>query len=637
MFIHHLMTELLGTLIELLKKDERFMSSDGEMLKNVVYEAAYKNDTKLLKILYDNDSMRHKFFTKIEDEIEVFNTIEFGWVISNKQFLPDSYTRFVNKIGLTDNNGNFISKKDDVVLAFPHKDCILEGGQTKEDQKKDEIFYNEVLAPDEINTLLAPKVFTNAVRYSKGKKEKVVSIEDKDNIMIKGNNLLVLHSLVKRYKGKVKCIYIDPPYNPTSKANTFQYNNNFNRSTWLTFMKNRLEISKKLLQPTGVLIVAIDKNEQPRLQILIEEIFSDYDVDCITIVHNPRGTIGTNFSYTHEFAIFVTPKKIKTIQDCILDETEVDWSPLRNWGGESLRTDAKNCFYPIIIKNEKIVGYGDPIFDLNIHPEQTEQKGDEYYVYPIDTKGVERKWRYARQTVESITKDLRVKKTKTGFDIELGKRYEMQKTVWVDPKYDASTNGTQLLKRINPDSTFSYPKSLYTVIDCIDAVVRNDPLALVLDFFAGSGTTGHAVTEINDRDNGHRKFILVEQMEYIKTETAPRVQGILKDDESFIYCELSEINQHFVDEVQSSIDDSRLDELYCEITNSPFISTKIKPKDVQSDINDFSALSTENKKRILMKLLDLNMLYVNKSDIDDETYRISEEDKVFNRSFYGDN
>lgn len=537
------MANFYETVLTVLKSDERFVAEDGTFLRNAVYEAAMKMDEGLIRLLLSNEETGARFFADI-DGVKVFDKMGFAWVINNRQFLPDSYTRFKNKIGLTDENGDLISTSGKVELVFPYKDCVLEGGQTKEDQKRSEVFYNEMLAPDEVDRLLYPKVFTGARRYSvEGecnlageiipetvslKEEGITKFADTDNLIIKGNNLLVISSLLKRYEGRVKCVYIDPPYNPTSNANTFAYNNTFNRSTWLVFMKTRLQIAKRFLTSDGVLIVAIDKNEQPRLQILIEEIFPEYDTDCITVVHNPRGTIGTNFSYTHEYAIFVTPKGKKTICSRTLSEYEIEWSPLRNWGGESLRTDAKNCFYPIIVKDEKIVGFGN-VSEDNFHPSaQTEQHGDEYYIYPIDTKGVERKWRYARQTVESIYDLLRVKKTKTGYDIELGKNFGTYKTVWTDSKFDASVNGTQLLKDLVPDTVFSYPKSLYTVVECIGSVVKEDKDALILDFFGGSGTTGHAVMEINKQDGGHRHFILVEQMDYIETDTLVRNLIFLK-------------------------------------------------------------------------------------------------------------
>ena len=629
------MERLNDILVNLLKTDSRYFTDEGELLKNAVYEDAMKMDSSLIKLLLSDGTCKARFFTEV-DGVLVFDKIGFGWVINNRQFLPDSYTRFKNKIGLTDSNGDFISSSNDVVLSFPYKDCILEGGQSKEDQKREEIFYNETLAPEEVDRLLYPKVFTGAKRYTKDGVEENITFDENDNLIIKGNNLLAISSLLKRYEGKIKCIYIDPPYNPTSNANTFAYNNSFNRSTWLVFMKNRLEVAKKLLTRDGVLIVAIDKNEQPRLQILIEEIFPEYDTDCITVVHNPRGTIGTNFSYTHEFAIFVTPKGIKSIGNRKLLPEEIDWSPLRNWGSESLRTDAKNCFYPIIVQNEKIIGFGDVSHD-SFHPtSQTESVEDKYYVYPIDSKGIERKWRYARQTVESIVHLLKVKKTKTGFDIEIGKDFGTYKTVWTDSKYDANVNGTQLLKSIIPDTTFSYPKSIHTVIDCIYSVVHSDKNAIVLDFFGGSGTTGHAVMEIN-KDGGKRRFILVEQMDYVESNTLMRNVKIMQNitpNGSIVYCELAKLNQTFVEAIQSAENDEQLASVWTEMRESGFISSYVKPSDINADTEDFNALSFEDKKRLFLAILDKNMLYVNYCDIDDESYAIADEYKAFTHSFY---
>lgn len=630
------MANFFDTVIGVLKQDERFFSAEGELLRNAVYESAMKMDSTLLKLLYNNEVTRECFFTDVEG-ISVFDKVGFGWVINNRQFLPDSYTRYKNKIGLVNGNGDYISTSNDVELVFPYKDCVLEGGQTKEDQKRSEIFYNETLAPDEVDRLLYPKVFTNAKRYTADGVEKIDALEDTDNLIIKGNNLLAISSLLKRYEKKVKCVYIDPPYNPTSNANTFCYNNTFNRSTWLVFMKTRLKLAKRFLSNDGVLIVAIDKNEQPRLQLLIEEIYPEYDVDCITVIHNPRGTIGTNFSYTHEFAIFVTPKGKKSICNRILAEDEVDWSPLRNWGSESERTDAKNCFYPIIVENGKIVGFGDVSPD-DYHPQQTVFENGKYYVYPIDVKGVERKWRYARQTVESIWKMLRVKETKTGYDIELGKTFGVYKTVWTDSRYDASVNGTQLLKSILPNTTFTYPKSIYNVLDCVNSVVMEDKDAIVLDFFGGSGTTGHAVMEIN-KDGGNRKFILVEQMDYIETDTLPRNVEIMRSiapESSIVYFELMKLNQKYVENIQTVKNNADIVSIWREMLKTGFISCKVNPKDIDMEDVDFTELSLDDKKRFLMELLDKNQLYVNYCDMEDETFAISEEDKAFTKNFYGE-
>ena len=630
------MTNFFGILVEVFKADKRFFTEDGTLLRNKVYESAMNLDAGLIGLLLGNNDTKKRFFVEVNGTF-VFDKIGFGWVVNNRQFLPDSYTRFKNRIGLADSRGDLISASNDVVLSFPYKDCILEGGQTKDDQKRDEVFYNATLAPDEVDRLLYPKVLVGARRYSSGGIEEEVTFRDNDNLIIKGNNLLVIASLLKRYEGKIKCIYIDPPYNPASQANTFAYNNTFNRSTWLVFMKNRIEIAKRLLKKDGVLIVAIDKNEQPRLQILIEETFPNSDVDCITIVHNARGAIGTNFSYTHEYAIFVTPKGKKTIGNREIEQEDIDWRQLRDRGGESLRTDARNCFYPIIVENSEVVDFGDVCAD-DEHPNQNEKHGNQIYVYPIDNNGIERKWRYARQTVESIKNVLRITETKDGIGIEIGKDFGTYKTVWTDRKYDASLNGTQLLKSILPNTKFTYPKSIYNVIDCVNAVVENDRDAIILDFFGGSGTTGHAVMEINKQDGGRRRFILVEQMDYIQQDTLPRNVAVMKSitpESSIVYAELAKCNYRYVEDVTAAKTDADLTDLLERVLKTGFISSKVNPAEITGAAADFEALSMESKKQFILELLDKNMLYVNLCDLEDEEYAISDADKAFTRSFYG--
>lgn len=334
------------------------------------------------------------------------------------------------------------------------------------------------------------------------------------NFLIEGDNLASLKLLEKTHKGKIDLIYIDPPYN-TGAANWI-YDNDyvdgndlFKHSKWLSMMQSRLEIAKRLLTPKGVLICAIDENESATLRLLLDNVFgTDYEYDCITIIHNPRGIQGKNFSYTNEFAYFVIPKGDKIICERKLSRDEVYWSPLRNWGSESLRSDARNCFYPIIVDGEKIVGFGD-VSPENYHPKKNVVLEDgKIAIYPIDSKGVERKWRYARQTVESINQYLAVKKTREIYDIEIGKTFGTYKTVWSDPKYDANGYGKQLLNSLLPNCEFDFPKSLWNVYDCLYSVVAQNINACILDFFAGSGTTGHAVMKLNEEDNGNRHFIL---------------------------------------------------------------------------------------------------------------------------------
>lgn len=266
------MSNFFDTVVEILKADDRFFTAEGELLRNAVYEAAMKMDANLIRILLANDETRARFFTDI-DGVKVFDKTGFAWVINNRQFLPDSYTRFKNRIGLVDESGDLFSASGRVELVFPFKDCVLEGGQTKEDQKRQEIFYNETLAPDEVDRLLYPKVFTSPQRYDASGTENITSISEGDNLLIKGNNLLALASLLSKYRGKIKLIYIDPPYNTGSDS--FSYNDSFNRSAWLTFMKNRLVIAKQLLAPEGAIYVQLDYHQAHYAKVLMDEIFGE--------------------------------------------------------------------------------------------------------------------------------------------------------------------------------------------------------------------------------------------------------------------------------------------------------------------------------------------------------------------------
>lgn len=220
------MQNILNELTQCLQQDERLVI-DAKLVKNKIVELALALDESLIKLLLKNKSIKKHFFREVGG-ILVFDKVEFQKFVSNKQFLPDSYTAFKNKIGLTA-NGEYLTEAKEVVLVWPYKDCVLEGGQTKDDQKRKEIFWNRTLAPDEIDRLLSPKVLTNFKRYDKKGEQKVDDINAKDNLIIKGNNLLALESLKKVYACQVKLICIDPPYNRGN--DDFNYNDSFNHSS----------------------------------------------------------------------------------------------------------------------------------------------------------------------------------------------------------------------------------------------------------------------------------------------------------------------------------------------------------------------------------------------------------------------
>lgn len=384
----------------------------------------------------------------------------------------------------------------------------------------------------------------------KFKEELIESLHDLDTkidgILINSDNFHALNLLEEKYKKKIDCVYIDPPYN--SPSSEIMYKNNFKHSSWLTLMENRLELSKKLINDKHSYVIAIDKYEFDNLYQLVKDKFPYNDNVCISIEHNKKGTQGNHFSYSNEFAIFSISNSIKKINEKKREEKNWEFSNLRNWGSESERKYAKNCFYPIYIKNDKIIGYGD-VSDENYHPKNSNIKmkpgktscylneelidvistEDEpvIAIYPIDNQGIERKWRYAFSTIKDIWNYIRIQEGNAGEkQIFLTKYSDQYKTLWTDSNYNAGDFGTKILTNMGiSKEMFQFPKSLYTVQECIN--VTQDKNSIVLDYFAGSGTTGHAIIDFNRKDNGNRKYILVEMGEYFNTVVKPRIQKVI--------------------------------------------------------------------------------------------------------------
>lgn len=350
-----------------------------------------------------------------------------------------------------------------------------------------------------------------------------------DGLLIHSENFQALNLLQDRYREQVKCIYIDPPYN--AQSSEILYKNSYKDSSWLSLIDSRIYSSKNLLRDSGVQIVAIDEVEQEVLGCLLSEHYPDYAKSCITVVHNPSGQQGDNFTYTHEFAYFLYPKPGRFISEQLRDD-EGDWD-VRNLrdvtGDESLRSSGANCFYAIRVKDSEIIGFGE-VCPEEYHPKINEVQADGTIdVYPIDPQGIERKWRFARHTIESIKDELIVNylKQRNIYDIKRIKKKFNYKSCWTDSKYSANNHGTQLLNQILPGNPFTYPKSIFTNIDCVNAGTHNEDNPLVLDYFAGSGTTGHAAINLNRDDVRNCKYILVEMGDYFDTVLKPRISKVV--------------------------------------------------------------------------------------------------------------
>lgn len=403
----------------------------------------------------------------------------------------------------------------------------------------------KLFAIDEIQGDLTKSVFSNPItvdflkdnqnlvldtcffdNYFKGKL--ISSIENFDEqccgLLIHSENFQAINLMSERYSGLVKCVYIDPPYN--APRSQIAYKNNYKHSSFLSLMQDRLIRHSSLLSVDGATVIAIDKHEENGVYRLVSSVFPENDNVLITVEHNRKGAQGAHFSYTNEYAVFSIPPELKSLNQTDREEEDYEYSNLRNWGGESLRTDAANCFYPVYVKNNEIIGFGEVWFDVDTHPDSANVKRADgvIEVFPIDRSGIERKWRYERGTVESIKHRLKVDQAQNGeLQIKIAKISDQFKTVWYSPKYNAGDNGTQLAKHMGiPIGEFDYPKSIHTTKDCVYAVTPND--AIVFDYFAGSGTTGQAVITLNREIKGsNRKFVLVEMGAYFDRVTRSRL------------------------------------------------------------------------------------------------------------------
>jgi len=674
---------LMEELKELLKEDTRFVDSEGNLLKNRIVELVLKLDENLIKLLLQNDRIKQHFFKDI-DGVLVFDKEKFMKFIDNKEFLPDSYTAFKNKIGLANEEGKYLAKSKEVVLVWPYKDCVLEGGQEKPDEKRKEIFHNVILAPDEIDRLLEPKVFTNFKRIDKdgehpldgfrrdpeiNKKRGLPEDTITDNLIIKGNNLLVLHSLLKEFRGKVKLIYIDPPYNTGNDE--FQYNDNFRHSTWLTFMKNRLEVAKELLKEDGVIFVQCDDNEQAYLKVLMDEIFGRENfVNCIAV--KMAELTGVKMShvrkrlpkikeyllvYKKEQAVF-NPAKIpkqewdneyKIFIDNINQE---DIALLKEIMKKEDRTKEDINRADEICKKFEFISISEAMKKYNVQENEWENwrfKNSWRIVRTVATvesvkKLADSKKRALNQPAFSIvTPENRMYIIKSDYDetrdqprikilfaddylsVTLGDFWQDIKTTGLDPE-----GGVKLTKGKKPEQLIKR---------IIDMCTQSKDI--ILDFFMGTGTTCAVAHKME------RQYIGVEQLDYEENSAVVRLKNVINGDQTgiskevgwqgggnFVYMELMKLNEAFVERIRDAETTDELLNIWEDMKHNGFLSYRVDPRLFDENIEEFKALTLDEQKRLLLEMLDYNDLYVNYSEIDDAIYNVSEEDRKLNKEFY---
>ena len=579
--------KLYQTLESQLKKEPNYVSDNGELKKWVVLNKAQNFDEELIELLLKDKTIKEYFFKDIAG-VTVFNQNLFIQFLEQKNYLNDSYTQYKNKVGLTI-DGKYLKQRNEVALVWPFKDCVLEGGQSREEDKREEIFFNEILAQDEITQLFEPKVLTNAKVFDastgsaqvneqtfKGftrnaelnKKRGLPEDTITDNLIIKGNNLLALHSLKKEFAGKVKLIYIDPPYNTGNDG--FKYNDSFNHSTWLTFMKNRLQIAKDLLSVDGSIFIQLDNNETHYAKILLDEIFGRK--------HFQR---------------------------------EIIW-----------RLDGLSGYKSLI--NSFVRGHETILF----YSKSQEFSFNKLYL-PYNEKQIKR--------FSAIDESGRRYKTLAGdrrLYLDEAKGIPLS-DVWSDiASFQTVVNSPEIIKNFVGQKPEKLIERIITSI-----TQEND---IVLDYHLGTGTTAVVAHKMN------RQYIGIEQMDYIETVAVERLKKVIEGEQggisksvnwqgggSFVYFELKKYNQTFIEKIEEAKNTEELLQIWEQMKAKSFLNYNVDIKKQDEHIDEFKALSLAEQKQHLCEILDKNQLYVNLSSLNDSDFECTEEEKEITNDFYG--
>lgn len=605
-------TKLLTEINHVLKNFPQYW--DGkQLLKNKVIEDLRDYKEELVEALLSNELIKETYSLSLKNGV-IFKIEEFISMLRYKNYWDNSYTKFSNEIGLT-SEGRYLKYNTDVVLDFPHKDCVLEGGMTKEEIGKKEIFYHKVLAKEEIDMLFSPKVFTNIKKYDENGEHEITEFKDTDNLIIKGNNLIALHTLKQRFAGKVKLIYIDPPYNTGNDS--FKYNDRFNSSTWLTFMKNRLEIAKELLSDDGSIYVHIDYNQGHYLKILMDEIFG---------VENFRNEIIWRRKQSTSYG----NKKFGIINDSIFFYTKTEdyyFKPIYSLDDENTQRYIKERF---IYEDEDGRKYmKSPLVNSMYRPNLK-------YVF----KGINppaNGWLYSKEKMEELYQNGEL-------IIPNDPNARIYRKIYLDSyKGQVVQNIWTDIPIVNPMAREQVDFKTQKPEKLIERILEasSKPGDLVLDFCLGSGTTAAVAHKMG------RQYIGIEQMDYINDVTISRLKDVINGEKggisekigwsgggSFIHVELFQLNQQYIPRIQEAKSDCEIEELATEIKNAAFLDYKINIDRLTNKDSEFASLSLEEKKKILIESLDANQMYLSYSEIDDAQYDIPESVKQFNHSFY---
>ena len=645
---------------KILKVDDRLWNKDKtELNQTLLLDLVEHIDEKVIDLLLQEKELREKFFVKINPPrtaepsapqegnfYYVFKTNDFRFFMEENK-VDNSYTAYKNRIGLADGK-KFLKDTNDVVLNWPYKDCVLEGGQSTEEGtdtyfeysekseqyekkqgKRKEIFFNEVLAHDEIDRLFDPKALVNWKRFDKNGELSMVNYELKrredgtiaENMIIKGNNLLALCSLKKQFAGKVKLIYIDPPYNTGNDG--FKYNDNFNHSTWLTFMKNRLEVARELLRDDGSIFVQCDDNEQAYLKVLMDEVFGRENfVGNFIWKKKSGGGNDSKYIVTEHETIISFSKKINSL---------TEWYELH---------DEK---YLKRYKEED--EYGKYFWDTFARPGL--RSPINYDIKTPDGKKMNGDWIWSKKRfLEEIEKgEIKFKKnSNNGWTVFFKQRLNIKgkKTRSLIIEKGNSSVGTNEISKLFHTRIFSTPKPEILLQHLIYiATNKND---IVLDYHLGSATTCAVSHKMG------RQYIGIEQMDYIETVAVERLKKVIDGEQGgisksvnwqgggeFIYFELAKWNETAKEKILACENLNELIKFFDEMSERYFLNYNLKIKEFREKVikeEEFKNLSLDEQKKMFIAMLDNNQMYVNKTEMADKKFGIDKKDQKLTSQFY---
>ncbi len=540
-------------------------------------------DEKLLIFMLEHENAndyKNAFFKTIANTL-VFNEKALLECLEIKE-LEKSFTRFKNKIGLY-SQGGLIKSSELVVLNFPFKDNVLLGNAKDNSTKSNELFYHEILHKNEIDTLLSKKVLCHFEMHGEGDLEN--ALKDKNtNYLIKGNNLIALHSLKKKFAKKVKCIYIDPPYNTGNDS--FNYNDNFNHSSWLVFMKNRLEVAREFLSDDGSIYINLDYNEVHYCKVLMDEIFKreNFRSEIIWRMGFLSGykTAAKKYIRNHDTILFYSKS-----DNYLFNKTYIE---NKDFLQLLTKNEVQNAFKKFSFPQEKV----DDFLTFINH----ENRGEKY---PLEDTWNSNKW----DKLNSIAIDSSVSR--------------VDETIAIDDENFKGQKPESLIQRILEVSTN-----------------END---LVLDFFAGSGTTCAVAHKMK------RRYIGIEQMDYIETITKERLKKVIEGEQggiskkcdfkgggSFVYAELKEVNLEIKKQILNANSASECLKIFNDLNERFLKRADCKIDEIDSE--EFQNLDLNEQKRICCKLFDSNEDYLNLGDIDEDAWGIDKITKKYNEIFY---